>query len=166
MQAACLVEILQRRKLMEETTYVTFIDFKKAYDLVPYGALFAKLEQFGVQGRCLQFLQGLYASSTVEVRLGVGSTAIYSDPFQLPRELRQGCPLSPVLFNIFINGLFEVREEVMMGVEVPCGRPQTYSQDLRSIRLLFADDCATLSPDIEGVAASCLLVEQWATTKK
>ena len=165
-QAACLIEMLQRRKLNSETTFVTFIDFKKAYDLVPHGALFAKLEQFGVRGRCLQFLQGLYASSTVEIRLGVGSMAIYSDPCQLLRGLRQGCPSSPVLFNIFINDLFEIGEEIPIGVTIPSGRPAKDPQDIQSAGLLFADDCATLSPNIEAVMVSCALVGQWANINK
>ena len=42
-QAVCVIEILQRRKIMGQTTFATFIDLKKAYDMVPHGALFAKL---------------------------------------------------------------------------------------------------------------------------
>ena len=89
-QAACLIEILQRRKIVGERTFATFIDFKKAYDMVPHGALFAKLSRFGVRGRCLNFIKGLYASSTVTIKLGFGETAVYSDICRLLRGLRQG----------------------------------------------------------------------------
>ena len=89
-QAACVIDILQRRRLAKENSYVTFIDFQKAYDLVPHGALFAKLQRFGVRGSCLQFLKGLYAHSRITVRLGNGNSAQYSDPFWLRRGLRQG----------------------------------------------------------------------------
>ena len=89
-QAACVIDILQRRRLAKENSYVTFVDFQKAYDVVPHGALFAKLQRFGVRGSCLQFLKGLYARSSISVRLGNGKSAQYSDPFLLRRGLRQG----------------------------------------------------------------------------
>lgn len=89
-QAACVIDILQRRRLAQEDSYVTFVDFQKAYDVVPHGALFAKLQRFGVRGSCLKFLKGLYARSSITVRLGNGNSAQYSDPFWLRRGLRQG----------------------------------------------------------------------------
>ena len=89
-QAACVIDILQRRRIANLPTLAVFVDFKKAYDTVPHGALFAKLSQFGVRGRCLAFLKGLYARSRITVRVGNGSEAQYSDPFSLQRGLRQG----------------------------------------------------------------------------
>ena len=89
-QAACVVDTLQRRRNVGLTTYATFVDFKKAYDVVPHGALFAKLSRFGIRGRCLQFIKGLYEHSTIQVRLGSGSEARYTTPCPLRRGLRQG----------------------------------------------------------------------------
>ena len=89
-QAACVLDILQRRKICDERTYAIFIDLKKAYDTVPHGALFAKLYTFGVRGRCLKFIEALYASSTIAVRVGQGSMAQQADPFSLCRGVRQG----------------------------------------------------------------------------
>jgi len=166
-QAACLIEILQRRKIAKARTYVTFIDFAKAYDTVPHGALFAKLSRFGVRGRCLNFLKGLYAKSTVTVRLGVGESVIYSAPNQLLRGLRQGCPLSPVLFNIFINDIFEYDNDLTKGAVVPYGPSTTqYPLDFRAPGVLFADDCATISPSVEAVKACCLMIDQWCVANE
>jgi hypothetical protein len=89
-QAACVIDILQRRRLAGETTYATFVDLKKAYDTVPHEALFAKLSRFGVRGRCLTFLKRLYARSRITVRVGSGSEAQHSESFPLLRGLRQG----------------------------------------------------------------------------
>ena len=66
-QAACVVDVLQRRHIAGERTFATFIDFKKAYDTVPHEALFAKLSRFGVRGCCLQFLKALYNNSQMQV---------------------------------------------------------------------------------------------------
>lgn len=89
-QAACVVDILQRRRIAGETTYATFVDLKKAYDTVPHEALFAKLSQFGIHGQCLAFLRCLYARSKITVRVGSGNTAAHSAAFPLRRGLRQG----------------------------------------------------------------------------
>ena len=89
-QAACVIDILQRRRIAGLRTFATFIDLKKAYDTVPHGALFAKLSRFGIHGRCLAFLQGLYARSRITVRVGIGAEAQYSESFPLRRGLRQG----------------------------------------------------------------------------
>ena len=161
-QAACVLEILQRRKIARNRTFATFIDFKKAYDMVPHGALFAKLSQMGIRGRCLQFLQGLYAHSSIQVRVGAGSNAHYSEPFPLLRGLRQGCPLSPVLFNFFINDLMDHTPtgDHTFGVTVPYGgRP--YRCDYRVNGALFADDCVGFSDSIATVKGFCRHVEDW-----
>jgi hypothetical protein len=71
-QAACLVEALKRHCLAHQPTLGIFIDLKKAYDMVPHEGLFAKLRRFGIRGRCLEFIRGLYGWSTIQVRLGHG----------------------------------------------------------------------------------------------
>ena len=162
-QAACVIEILQRRKIVEKTTFATFIDFKKAYDLVPHGALFAKLARFGVRGRCLKFIKALYESSSLVIKLGTGENSVYSEPCTLRRGLRQGCPLSPVLFNIFINDLFENDSGVgPEGVRVPYGKPSANPQAFMAKGALFANDCVTLSDEVESTIECCVLVYQWA----
>ncbi len=102
-QVACLYEAAKRRELKGKATYLTFVDLKKAYDTVPHEALFAKLSHFGVRGRSLTFIQKLYAKSKIRVRSG-GSL---SETVPLLRGVRQGCPLSSVLFNIFINDVLD-----------------------------------------------------------
>jgi hypothetical protein len=47
---ACVVEIIQCRKNVEEPTYVVFVDLKKAYNTVPHEELFAKLSRSGIKG--------------------------------------------------------------------------------------------------------------------
>jgi len=78
-----------------------FVDLSKALrGTVPHEPLFGKMHQLGISGRMPKFVKALFSSSTVSVQMG-GYT---SDPFPLLRGLRQGCPFSPVLFDIFHNG--------------------------------------------------------------
>ncbi|HQT72171.1 MAG TPA: reverse transcriptase family protein, partial [Thiobacillus sp.] len=115
--AAALMEICQRRRAWGEggkNTYLAFLDLQKAFDRVPHGALLYKLHQFGVRGRTLHFFQALYSSSNGMVRDHEGGK--HGPVVNLTRGVRQGCPSSPLMFNIFINDIFD---NVQYGVNVP-----------------------------------------------
>jgi hypothetical protein len=163
--AACFVEILQRRRYMELPTFALFIYLKKAYDMVPHEALFAKLRRFGIRGKCYKFLVELYRRSTIRVRAGSGPSAAFTETFDLARGLRQGCPLSCVLFNVFINDIFD--DIPLPGCFVPSGRRKDTDLDpLRCHGLLFADDLIALASDLNEMAVLCTHVTNWCTASE
>ena len=83
------------------SVYLCFVDFQKAYDRVPHEALLAKLRYYGVTGRTYSFIETLYSRSVMQIRVGES----LSEPVELKRGLRQGCPMSPILFSIYINDI-------------------------------------------------------------
>lgn len=122
LQAACVIDILQRRKLQGKRTYCLFVDFEKAYDQVPHGLLTELLHNYGIRGRINKYIRRLYEKSTFQVRVSGGEEALYTSICELLRGLRQGCPLSLILFNIFINNIYEWNNGngiVKPGVMVP-----------------------------------------------
>ena len=149
-----MVEAIQRRREQGLLTFLMFVDLSKAYDVVPHEAMFAKLHQIGVRGRMLAFIRVLYESSEVRVR---GSTTT----FKLDRGLRQGCPLSPILFDIFINDLYGrpdvIRRE--LGVEIP-GVPE---EEGLMAGLLFADDLVAIAQSREDMRRQAYNVSEWHT---
>ncbi|KAK3521399.1 hypothetical protein QTP70_004353 [Hemibagrus guttatus] len=105
---------------------------EKAFDCVPHGILWEVLWEYGVHGPLLSAVRSLYNRS----RSLVCIASCKSDLFPVHVGLRQGCPLSPVLFIVFMD------------------RISRHSQGLEGVRfgdhrissLIFADDVVLLAP--------------------
>ncbi|TWW62327.1 R2DM Retrovirus-related Pol polyprotein from type II retrotransposable element [Takifugu flavidus] len=94
--------------------------------------LWGVLREYGVEGPLIRAVQSLYQRSRSLVRIA----GCKSDLFPVRVGLRQGCPLSPVLFITFIDRISR-RSWVVEGVEFG-------GQKISS--LLFADDVVLLAP--------------------
>ncbi|KAH9274984.1 hypothetical protein BASA83_002696 [Batrachochytrium salamandrivorans] len=152
-QVVSLVDIIQRRQNAGLNTHVLFIDIQKAFDTVPVGALLWKLQNMGFPRRTLAFLKALYTSSSARARAG----SLLSDPFPVQRGVRQGCPLSGLLFNLFIN-------DILNGV-APITVPGL-SRDTNPIQgLMYADDVAVFADFEQSLLAASTAIEQWANCR-
>ncbi|KAH9276453.1 hypothetical protein BASA83_001149 [Batrachochytrium salamandrivorans] len=149
-QVVSLVDIILRRQNAGLNTHVLFIDVRKAFNTAPVGALLWKLQNMEFPRRTLAFLKALYTSSSARARAG----SLLSDPFPVQRGVRQGCPLSGLLFNLFIN-------DILDGV-APITVPGLH-QDTNPIRgLMYADDVAVFADSEQSLLTVSIAVEQWA----
>ncbi|KAK3544651.1 hypothetical protein QTP86_022466 [Hemibagrus guttatus] len=108
-----------------------FVDLEKAFDHVPHGILREVLWEYGVHGPLLRAVRSLYNRSMSLVRIA----SCKSDLFPVHVGLRQGCPLSPVLFIVFMDRISR-RSQGMEGVRFG---------DHRISSLIFADDVVLLA---------------------
>ena len=125
-----------------EKLYACFVDFRKAYDTVWRKGLFWKLLKSGVSVRFVKLIQDMYDKLQACVSLPNG----LSFPFQSSVGLKQGCNLSPLLFNIFINDLPN-----LIG-NTHCDPPNMCNLNIGC--LLYADDLVLLSKSKEGLQNS------------
>jgi hypothetical protein len=89
-----------------------FVDLKKAYDTVSREALWDTLENLGFAGKFMNILKALYARDNIQVVVN----GIRSEPIYPSRGLKQGCPLSPVLFSIYIMKLSKDLNKTKEGI--------------------------------------------------
>ena len=94
----------------------TFIDYAKAFDCVDHNKLWKILKEMGLADQLTCLLRNLYAGQETTVRTGHGTT----DWFQTRKGVRQGCILSPCLFNLYAEYIMRNAglEEAQTGIKI------------------------------------------------
>ena len=128
------------------------MDLEKAYDRVDRGAMWEVLGLYGVGGRLLNAVKSFYINSRACVRIGNE----VSDWFPVRVGLRQGCVMSPWLFNVYMDGVVrEVNARILgRGLELIGADGGAYELS----QLLFADDTALVADSEEKL---CRLVTEF-----
>ena len=86
--------ITENAKELQKNIY--FINYAKAFDCLDHNKLWKILKEMGITDHLTCLLRNLYADQEATVRTGHGTT----DLFQIGKGVRQGCILSPCLFNL------------------------------------------------------------------
>ena len=84
------------------------INSEKAFNKIQHLFMIKTLQKVGIEGTYLNIIKAIYDKLTAKIILNGEKLK----PFPLRSGTRQGCPLSPVLFNIVLEGLATaIREE-------------------------------------------------------
>ena len=96
-QIANIYWIIKKAREFQKNIYFCFIDYAKAFNCADHNKLWKILKEMGIPGHLTCLLRNLYAGQEATVRTGHGTT----DWFQIGKGVRQGCILSPSLFNLY-----------------------------------------------------------------
>ena len=95
-------------KLKDKKHMIISIDAEKAFDKIQHPFMIKTLQKVGIEGTYLNIIEAIYDKPTANIVLNGEKLK----PFPLRSGTRQGCPLSPLLFNIVLEVLAtSVREE-------------------------------------------------------
>ena len=120
----CIDQVFTLRQVMEKgiekrrELFMAFIDLEKAYDRVNRVKLWEALKQAQVGEGLVRAIQSLYVECEARVKVG----GKHSEWFAVEQGVRQGCTLSPWLFNVFFDVIVKkarggFKEGVRLGEE-------------------------------------------------
>ena len=95
-------------KLKEKSHMIISIDAEEAFNKIQHPFMIKTLQKVGIEGTYLNIIKAIYNKPTANIILSGEKLK----PFPLRTGTRQGCPLSPLLFNIVLEVLATaIREE-------------------------------------------------------
>ena len=119
--------------------YVCFVDFSKAYDSVWRVGLPYKLILNGLSTKFIHLIKSMYENLQLSVKPSDGVTPFFDSLL----GVRQGCNLSPLIFNLFVNDIFQELKDNS------CEPIKLQQKDINC--LMYADDLLILSETEAGL---------------
>ena len=140
--------IMKKAREFQKNINFCFIDYAKTFDCVDHNKLWKILQEMGIPDHLTCLLRNLYTGQEATVRTGHGTT----DWFQIGKGVRQGCILSPCLFNlcaeyIMWNGL----DEAQAGIRI-AGR------NINNLR--YTDDTTLMAENEEELKSLLMKVKE------
>ena len=108
---------MEKAREFQKNIYFCFIDYAKAFDCVYHNKLWKTLKEIGVPDHLTCLLRNLYLSQEATLRTRPGTT----DWFKIGKGVRQGCILSPCLFNLYAEYIVwnAGLDEAQAGIKLP-----------------------------------------------
>ena len=110
----------------QHDVFLCFIDYQKAFDKVRHSQLLTILKRIGIDGKDFRIVRNLY----------------YEQKAAIKRSVRQGCVMSPDLFNLYSEFILKELQEAEEGIQVN-------SRRINNIR--YADDTVLLASSEAGL---------------
>jgi hypothetical protein len=152
-QIVNLRNVIEKCKDHKQPLYMCFIDYSKAFDCVSHNEMWEVLHRMGFPKHIIDLMSQLYSHQESAVRTNGGNT----EWFSIGRGLRQGCILSPSLFNIYSE---EIMREALEGFE---GGVRFGGMMINNLR--YADDTTLICASREELMMLLQRVKQ-ASAKK
>jgi hypothetical protein len=152
-QAFVLNHIIEAAKHQGSQVYCAFVDFRKAFDTVRHEHLWDRLRTYGVDGNFLRCVQSMYEQSQACVAVN-GQLTGY-EPLEI--GVRQGDPLSPTLFGLYIETLAD---------DLSAGMTPSNTFAVGGVPvylLLYADDLVLVAATPQALQQELNILNQFCT---
>jgi len=141
-QLATLIQYLSSILDSKGQADVIFLDFSKAFDIVPHDKLVQKLINLGLPDPIIAWIASFLSNRSQRVRVGEA----YSDPSKVTSGVPQGSVLGPLLFLIYINDIANgIKSEVRL-----------FADDCALSRVIInTNSCEDLQADLNRISSWC-----------
>ena len=112
-----------------------FVDFSKAFDTIPRDKLLEKLLKYDIKGNFFNIIKNIYCNDKACIKI---NNMEITDTFEINQGVKQGCILSPLLFNIYMADLSKILDQVLH---------ERYPDAEYPSCILWADDIIMMSED-------------------
>lgn len=144
----CMIEY---GRVTDTRGLLVFLDQEKAYDKIQHDFLLKTLERMNFPPRFIQGIKAIYKSATTRVIIN----GKVSEVFTVRRGVRQGDPLSCLLFNFAIESLAcMIRDSALKGFTTPQATE-------RLIISMFADDTTVFLSEDDNFEKLTELLDNW-----
>ena len=153
----CLEHSFLVRSMMEDARrrhrplHLVWFDLRNAFGSVPHNLIWYGMRKLGVPEEALSILMDIYEGSTFTIQTAEGAT----NDIPRARGVKQGCPLSPLIFNLAIEGLIR-------GIQSSDARGYSFTESLEVKCLAYADDLAIAASSEEDVEAMLDRLEEFS----
>uniref|UniRef100_A0A8D8LPD3 Craniofacial development protein 2 n=1 Tax=Cacopsylla melanoneura TaxID=428564 RepID=A0A8D8LPD3_9HEMI len=131
--------LMQKCKEMNVDVYTCFIDYEKAFDRVKHEKLIEILKSKKIHDWDIRLIANLYWKQIANIKV----ESDLSSGVVIKRGVRQGCILSPLLFNMYSETIFkEALKDINSGIKI-----NNYTIN----NLRYADDTVLLATNIDDL---------------
>ena len=147
-QIANILWIIEKAREFQKNIYFCFIDYANAFDCVDHNKLWKILKEMAISDHLTCLLRNMYAGQEATVRTGHGR-----DWFQIGKGVRQGCILSPCLFNLYAEYIMR-----NAGLEEAQGGIKIAGRNINNLR--YADDTTLMVESKEELKSLLMKVKE------
>ena len=148
-QIANIRWIMLKARELKKKKKIHFIDCAKAFYCVDHNKLWNSLKEMGIPDFLTCLLRNLYACQEATLRTIHGTM----DWFEIGKEVRQGCILSPCLFNLYAD-------HIMQNVRLDESQAGIKTAGRNSNNLRYADDTTLIAENEQKLKSLLMKVEE------
>ena len=140
---------MEKAREFQKNIYFCFIDYAKVFEFVDHNKLWKILKEIRTPNYLTSLLRNLYACQEATVRTRHGTT----DWFQIGKGVRQGCILSPCLFNFYAEYIMK-----NSGLDKAQAGMKTAGRNINNFR--YTDDTTLMAESKEELKSLLMKVKE------
>ncbi|XP_067143302.1 uncharacterized protein [Centruroides vittatus] len=141
---------IQDARRKRRNCYVAWLDIANAFGSIPHSVIWESLKWHGLHPDAITTIRRLYEGFSTSIHSSDG----FTPPIQVQAGVKQGCPISPLLFNLALEPVIHQLQSLEVGYSL-------YNHKIDT--LAYADNIALVCGSAEGLRSMLANISDWAT---